>query len=86
MNAPIKPIAVAAAEAKHTIIKCINDLIQENNLPFFVLEPIMKDLYEEVRANMIQEQNTATEQYNRAMSDYQASIAPAEEVVGEVID
>ena len=45
-----KPISVTIAEAKENIVKCIN----EQKLHPAILEPIMKDIYEQVRLNLEQ--------------------------------
>lgn len=40
-----KPISVTIEEARQNIVKCIN----EQNLHPSILEPIMKDIYEQVK-------------------------------------
>lgn len=88
MEAPTKPLIIAADEAKQALVNAINEIIQTYNIPFFMLEPTMKSLYDEVSMNAQQERIQAREQYNKACAEYEAAIAePTTEVVeGEIID
>ena len=87
MEAPTKPLIMAADEAKQALVNAINEIIQTYNIPFFMLEPTMKSLYDEVVINAQQERIQAKEQYNKAYAEYEAAIAePAiEEAEGEII-
>lgn len=42
-----KPIQVAIEESKEVIIKAINNECNRNNIDYYFLESILKDIYEE---------------------------------------
>lgn len=79
-SAPIKPQALIVKEAKEMLINGINYTIQQTQIPFYELEPIMKDLYDEVRANALQEQQQAEAQYKAELEAFEKENTPAEEV------
>lgn len=73
MEAPIKPMPLSFAEAKQTIINNINDVLKTTGMPIFMLEIIIKDLYEEIKQNSIREYEMASSQYQQAMAEYKKS-------------
>lgn len=54
-----KPITVVRAE----FISSLTNLINESTLPLFIVEPILKDLYMEVKS-------VAQKQYEHDLADY----------------
>lgn len=79
MEKPIKPEAIAIKEAREMLINGINYTIQETGISFHALEPIIKDLYNEVAANAGQELAEAEKKYQEEMAAYEAANTPAEE-------
>lgn len=78
MTQPIKPIVVAQKEVQEQLVTIINTTIQETNMPFFILAPILKELYEEVSHKAEAEYKQASEQYKQAIAAYQMSLAAEE--------
>lgn len=60
---PQKPMTVA----KEDFASNLTDLINNSGLPAFVIEPIMKDMYFEVR-------DVAREQYKKDNEQYQSAL------------
>lgn len=80
MEKPIKPEALAIKEARQMLINGVNYTIQETGISFHALEPIMKDIYNEVLANANKELADAEKKYQEEMAAYEAANTPAEEV------
>ena len=78
MTQPIKPIVVAQKEVQEQLVTVINTAIQETRMPFFILAPILKELYEEASNKAEAEYAQASEQYKQAMVAYQMSQAAEE--------
>lgn len=78
MTQPIKPIVVAQKEVQEQLVTVINGAIQESHIPFFVLAPILKELYEEASNKAEAEYKQALEQYKQAIAAYQMSLAAEE--------
>jgi hypothetical protein len=66
-------------EANETIINCINTLIQETQIPFFVLEEIVRPIYDEIRMNAQKEYEQTEQQYEEQLKAYEEANTPAEE-------
>ena len=71
MNVPTKPIVVAKEEARTTLISTINDVISIHKLPFFVLEPIIKDIYNEIARKAEIEYKQAEQQYKTELTEWE---------------
>ena len=67
MNTPQKPTIVTYKEAQNRKVTVMNDVIQTYQLPFFLLEPIIKDIYTEVSSKAELEYRQANEQYKNAV-------------------
>ena len=78
MNAPHKPIVVAKEEARTSLVSTINDIISVYQLPFFILEPIMKDIYNEVVRKADLEYKQANEQYKTKLAEWEMSMSANE--------
>ena len=69
MNAPHKPIVIAKEEARTSLVSTINDIISVYQLPFFILEPIVKDVYNEIARKAELEYKQAYEQYQIELTE-----------------
>lgn len=45
-----RPIILEIEEAKNEIVQCINGVIQTHQLPCYFLEPILKEVYGQIKA------------------------------------
>ena len=79
MTAPNKPLPMIKKEANDTIINCINTLIQETQIPFFVLEEVVRPIYDEIRMNAQKEYEQTEQQYAEQLKAYEEANTPAEE-------
>ena len=61
---PQKPMTVA----KEDFVNNLTDIINNSGLPAFVIEPVMKDMYFEVR-------DVAQKQYKQDNQQYQSALA-----------
>lgn len=59
-----KPLAIVRKEVYQELVSSINSIINKTGVPFFVLAPIFKDLFEEINANTEKEYEAALKQYN----------------------
>lgn len=59
-----KPITMRIDELKNTLIGVINS----SELPPFLLEPIIKNLYEEVRVVALQQKQAEKEEYEKSLN------------------
>lgn len=78
MNAPTKPTVVAKEEARTTLVSTINDIISIHQLPFFVLEPIVKDIYNEIARKAELEYKQAEQQYKTELAEWENNIQKSE--------
>lgn len=69
MNTPIKPIIIAKEEARVELVSVVNDIISTYQLPFFILEPIVKDVYNEIARKAELEYKQAYEQYQIELTE-----------------
>ena len=69
MNTPIKPIIIAKEEVRVELVSVINDIISTYQLPFFILEPIVKDVYNEIARKAELEYKQAYEQYQIELTE-----------------
>lgn len=68
-NEILKPMSVARAE----FISSLTDLINTCMLPPFVIEPVLKDMYNEVHSMSKQQLELDTKRYNEQLSQANAS-------------
>jgi hypothetical protein len=54
--------------AEHLLIDDINKLIEEAHVPFWMLELILKDIFNEIKTHSAQEYKLAEKQYNEALA------------------
>lgn len=57
-----RPIIVEIEEAKNELIQCVNDIMQEHKLPCYFIEPILKDIYMQVKTGAQNELESAKAQ------------------------
>lgn len=69
MDTPIKPIIIAKEEARVELVSVVNDIISTYQLPFFILEPIVKDVYNEIARKAELEYKQAYEQYQIELTE-----------------
>lgn len=84
MNKPTKPEALIIKEAREMLINGFNYVIQETGISMIALEPIVKDLYNEVAQNAAHATAEAERQYQeelKAFEDAQVPTEPATEVI-----
>lgn len=75
MNTPQKPIVVIQKEFQNMLVGDINNFIQQYQPPFFILEPVIKDLYTEITEKAKIEYQQAKTQYMTAVTEYQQAQA-----------
>lgn len=85
MNKPTKPEALIVKEAREMLVNGVNYVIQETGISMIALEPIMKDLYNEVASNAARETAEAERQYQEQLKAFEEVQTPAEPTA-EVID
>ena len=69
MEAPQKPMTLVVDELQETITNTINEYILKYQMPIYIIEPIIKTLYEDVQRSLQQEKEQATAQYNKALEN-----------------
>lgn len=69
MDTPIKPIIIAKEEARVELVSVVKDIISTYQLPFFILEPIVKDVYNEIARKAELEYKQAYEQYQIELTE-----------------
>ena len=82
---PIKPEALVVKEARNMLINAFNYVIQETGISMIALEPIVKDLYNEVAQNAVQETAAAEKQYEEELKAFEEAQTPEEPEVTEVV-
>ena len=68
------PINLAYDEAKQRLIDTITQIYGELQVPYFLLEMLLKDLHAEVYNAAQQEKQTAKSQYDKALAAEAANI------------
>lgn len=63
-----KPDIIIENEARQMIVNGINYTIQQTGISMFRLEPILKDMYNEVKAQAKQEYTNLQAQYEREVA------------------
>jgi hypothetical protein len=48
---PQRPMVVVVNEARQTLITTLNRYLRDEQIPCFILEPIVKELYTELKLN-----------------------------------
>ena len=73
MNEKIeKPITVARQELVDSLANCINN----SNLPLFIVEPILKDVYLEVKSLTQKQYEAEKAEYDKRMQSFKESETP----------
>lgn len=85
MNKPTKPEALIIKEAREMLINGFNYVIQETGISMVALEPIVRDLYNEVAQNAARATAEAEKQYQEELKAFENAQMP-EEPVTEVTD
>lgn len=75
MNKPTKPFILEYAEAKNKIITAINEAIQEHGVPCVLLESVLSEALQTVKAGALSEKNNVLNAYNKQLADYEKSIS-----------
>ena len=71
VSKPQKPASVAHAELIDDLTMAINN----SPLPSFIIESVLKDLYNQVRSLSRQQYEQDKQQYEQAMKEYDANAA-----------
>lgn len=61
-----KPLIITLNETKMEMVSVINNAIQNNNLPFYLIEPIMSELLSQIREGAKNELQMARDQMAQA--------------------
>lgn len=85
MNKPTKPEALIVKEAREMLISGFNYVIQETGISMIALEPIVKDLYNEVAQNAAHETAAAERQYQEELKAFEKAQTPADSEAPEVV-
>ena len=85
MNKPTKPEALIVKEARDMLVNGFNYVIQETGISMIALEPIVKDLYNEVAQNAAQETAAAERQYQEELKAFEEAQTPADSEAPEVV-
>lgn len=85
MNKPTKPEALIIKEAREMLISGFSYVIQETGISMIALEPIVKDLYNEVAQNAARATAEAEKQYREELKAFENTQQP-EEPLTEIID
>ena len=86
MNKPTKPEALIVKEAREMLINGFNYVIQETGISMVALEPIVKDLYNEVAQNAAHATAEAERQYQEQLKAFEEAQTPEDPEVTEVVD
>lgn len=57
-----KPLVLRLREAKENLVAAVNAAIKELDLPCYLLEPIISEVYKQVSASALREYETAKKQ------------------------
>ena len=85
MNKPTKPEALIIKEAREMLINGFNYVIQETGISMIALEPIVKDLYNEVAQNAARVTAEAERQYQEELKAFEEAQTPKEPEAPEVV-
>ena len=85
MNKPTKPEALIVKEARDMLINGFNYVIQETGISMIALEPIVKDLYNEVAQNAAHETAAAERQYQEELKAFEEAQTPADSEAPEFV-
>ena len=75
MNKPNKPFILGYAEAKNKIISAINDAIQIYGVPCVLLESVLSDALQTIKAGAKDEKANALNTYNEQLAEYENSLS-----------
>ena len=64
-----KPLAIRLKEAKQQIISCVNAVLREQELPCFLIEPIIDEVHRQVSQSAQAEYEEAIAQQHAAMQE-----------------
>lgn len=59
-----RPLVIMLDDAKTELTQCINHLLNDYNLPCYLIEPILADMYTQVKAGANKELAAARAQIN----------------------
>ena len=82
---PIKPEALVVKEARDMLVNGFNYVIQETGISMIALEPIVKDLYNEVAQNAAHETAAAERKYQEELKAFEEAQTPKEPEAPEVV-
>lgn len=85
MNKPTKPEALIIKEAREMLINGFNYVIQETGISMIALEPIVKDLYNEVAQSAAHATAEAERQYQEALKAFEKTQTPVDSEAPEVV-
>lgn len=72
-TAPSRPLCLSLTDARRRIYSVINDLAQNQHIPFYLLEGIVNDAAREVKANAEIERTQAAELYQQQLKEFKES-------------
>ena len=65
------PLIIRMDEAKKSIVKFINDIMQQNQLPCYLREPTISEIYSEIRNGANNELEMAKQQMEQEVAKQQ---------------
>ena len=72
-TAPSRPLCLSLADAERRIYSVINDLAQNQRIPFYLLEGIVNEAARDVKANAEIERTKAAELYQQQLKEFKES-------------
>ena len=79
MNKPTKPFILGYAEAKNKLISAINDAIQTHGVPCVLLESVLSDALQTIKAGAKSEKENALNAYSEQLAEYEKSLSEEKE-------
>jgi hypothetical protein len=70
-NKPTRPLCLELEDARKELYTLVNNLSTVRQIPFYLLESIVADIYRDVKELSNTERIKATERYKQQMEEYQ---------------
>lgn len=71
---PVRPFCLRYADAKSEVFNAINTTMQEHGIPMFLMENILSEALNQVRAGAIEEMRSARDSYQAQMDDFHKGV------------
>ena len=67
---PVRPFCLRYADAKSEVFNAINTAMQMHGVPMFLMENILTEALNQVKAGAIEEMQSASESYQAQMDEF----------------